>query len=178
MFPGEVLREATSGCGTAPTDGHRNATLPACLEEGGGSQLSQLSEALREASAWFPFPLFAMRTAASGYTSFVSRASLHSTARPSRLPRLSNAPLSRSSFLDTPSPASRVAFQRPSRRKRGGSLRTRRKAKPKPGREEWMREQKEGVLRGDGRGCRRGNVVSHNAPAFPCPEDSPLGKVD
>ena len=33
---------------------------------------------------------------------------------------------------------------------------------------------KEGVLRGDGRGCRRGNVVPHNAPAFPCPEGASL----
>ena len=27
-----------------------------------------------------------------------------------------------------------------------------------------------GLPAGDGRGCRRGNAVSHNAPAFPCPE--------
>ena len=38
------------------------------------------------------------------------------------------------------------------------------------------RDLKEGVLRGDGRGCRRGNVVPHNAPAFPCTECSPLEK--
>ena len=35
---------------------------------------------------------------------------------------------------------------------------------------------KEGVLRGDGRGCRRGNVVPHNAPAFPCPEGASLSR--
>ena len=37
---------------------------------------------------------------------------------------------------------------------------------------------KEGVLRGDGRGCRRGNAVSHNAPAFPRLEDSASNKAD
>ena len=40
------------------------------------------------------------------------------------------------------------------------------------------RPPKEGVLRGDGRGCRRGNAVSHNAPAFPCLEDSASNKLD
>ena len=40
------------------------------------------------------------------------------------------------------------------------------------------RPPKEGVLRGDGRGCRRGNAVSHNAPAFPRLEDSALNKLD
>ena len=37
---------------------------------------------------------------------------------------------------------------------------------------------KDGVLRGDGRGCRRGNAVSHNAPAFPRLEDSASNKLD
>ena len=35
---------------------------------------------------------------------------------------------------------------------------------------------KEGVLRGDGRGCRRGHAVSHNAPTFPCPEGASLSR--
>ena len=41
-----------------------------------------------------------------------------------------------------------------------------------------VESSKEGVFRGDGRGCRRGNVVSHNAPAFPCLEDSTLEKLE
>ena len=32
--------------------------------------------------------------------------------------------------------------------------------------------------RGNGKGCRRGNVVPHNAPAFPCTECSPLEKLE
>ena len=40
LFPGEVLREATSDCGTAPLDGHRGARLPACLAKGRGVRKS------------------------------------------------------------------------------------------------------------------------------------------